>query len=167
MKSDATQDVRIPQIVHDPPAHQRHIEHRLTTSDHPVWKAMPMADGALRGSRLGATSYETDDHVVLAPREMTTYDCPAGHEIVMPFSIEAEIPPTWECHCGETALLRDGELPEAKPVKPARKHWDMLIERRSVRDLEQVLERRLAILREARGDVEVATPRRTRQRKSA
>lgn len=127
-----------------------------------------MADGALRGTRLGATSYETDDHVVLAPREMTTYDCPEGHEIIMPFSVEAEIPATWECpQCGEVALLRDGEMPEAKPTKPVRKHWDMLIERRSVRELEQVLERRLAMLRESRGDVVAAAPRRRSQRKTA
>jgi hypothetical protein len=51
----------------------------------------------------------------------------------MPFAAEADVPPRWECRvCGEPALLRDGEQPEAKPTKPARTHWDMLLERRSV-----------------------------------
>lgn len=102
---------------------------------------------ALRGTRLGARSYETDDHVDFAPRQMTHYDCPQGHVITMPFSVEAEIPPTWDCRCGETALLRDGVQPEEKPAKHVRTHWDMLLERRTIEDLEVLLEERLDLLR--------------------
>ena len=105
---------------------------------------------ALRGSRLGATSYENDDHVELAPRQVVRYDCPLGHVVTMPFSIEAEIPPSWECRCGERALLRDGVQPEAKAVKPPRTHWDMLLERRTVEDLEILLTERLDLLRSHR-----------------
>jgi hypothetical protein len=66
----------------------------------------------------------------------------------MPFSAEAEIPPEWECRaCGRTALLVDGEGPEEKAVKPARTHWDMLMERRTLEELEEVLAERLAVLR--------------------
>ncbi len=102
---------------------------------------------ALRGSRLGARSYETDDHVEFAPRQTTYYDCPNGHTIEMPFSVEAEIPPVWECRCGATAVLRDGVLPEPKPGKHVRTHWDMLLERRSLEDLEVLFEERLDLLR--------------------
>ncbi|HET8970220.1 MAG TPA: RNA polymerase-binding protein RbpA [Candidatus Nanopelagicales bacterium] len=102
---------------------------------------------ALRGSRLGATSYETDAHVELAPRQITHYDCPNGHTVVMPFSIEAEIPAVWQCRCGADALLRDGVQPEAKPGKHVRTHWDMLLERRTLEDLEVLLEERLDLLR--------------------
>ena len=35
-----------------------------------------MAERALRGSRLGAQSYETDLGVEMAPRQSVTYDCP-------------------------------------------------------------------------------------------
>ena len=38
-----------------------------------------MGNGAVRGTRLGATSYESDAGVDFASRQMTTYDCPAGH----------------------------------------------------------------------------------------
>ena len=38
--------------------------------------------------------------------------------------------------------------PEAKKGKPARTHWDMLLERRSVAELEEVLAERLAVLHE-------------------
>jgi hypothetical protein len=110
-----------------------------------------MSDGALRGTRLGATSYENDDHVELAPRQVIQYDCPSGHTTSMPFSVEAEVPALWECaKCGAEALIRDGERPEAKPVKPARTHWDMLLERRSLEDLEVLLQERLELLRDSR-----------------
>ncbi|HXF03396.1 MAG TPA: RNA polymerase-binding protein RbpA, partial [Arthrobacter sp.] len=35
---------------------------------------------------------------------------------------------------------------------PVRTHWDMLLERRSVEELEQILEDRLTKLRERRGE---------------
>ena len=108
-----------------------------------------MSDRVLRGSRLGSVSYESDRHTEFAPRSLTHYDCPAGHETAVPFAAEAEIPYTWECRvCGATALQRDGEAPEEKAVKPARTHWDMLLERRSIAELEEVLAERLAVLHE-------------------
>lgn len=93
-----------------------------------------MADGALRGTRLGALSYETDENVHLAGRQTVAYDCTCGTTIELPFSLEAEIPAVWECRCGAEALLRGGEWPEKKAVKPQRTHWDMLLERRSIRN---------------------------------
>ena len=75
----------------------------------------------------------------------------------MPFAAEADVPPTWECKvCGATALLRDGEQPEPKKTKPARTHWDMLLERRSVAELEEVLAERLAVLHDHQGKVKAA-----------
>ena len=116
-----------------------------------------MSDRVLRGTRLGAVSYESDRHTEFAPRLSATYDCPRGHVIEMPFAAEAEVPPTWECRvCGDTALLRDGEQPEPKKGKPARTHWDMLLERRTVAELEEVLAERLAVLHENQGKVKAA-----------
>ena len=111
-----------------------------------------MADGALRGTRLGSTSYETDSGVDFAPRRITVYDCPDGHVTSLPFAEEAEIPYDWECAtCGKHAVLRNGVAPERKPEKHIRTHWDMLLERRSIAELEEVLAERLAILHEMRG----------------
>ncbi len=111
-----------------------------------------MADGALRGTRLGTTSYESDDGVDFAPRRLTTYVCPHGHETKLPFAEEAEIPYDWECAtCGDPAVLRDGVEPERKPEKPVRTHWDMLLERRTIAELEEVLAERLAYVRRLRG----------------
>ena len=112
-----------------------------------------MADGALRGTRLGTTSYESDAGVDFAPRRMTTYDCPEGHATTLPFAEEAEIPYDWECAtCGLPAVLRHGVEPERKAEKPVRTHWDMLLERRTIAELEDVLAERLDILHEMRGD---------------
>ncbi|HRC17760.1 MAG TPA: RNA polymerase-binding protein RbpA [Phycicoccus elongatus] len=111
-----------------------------------------MAERSLRGSRLGALSMETDENVVPSERQITTYLCPNGHVIELPFSVEAEIPPTWECRCGASARLLNGEsVPDAKPARPPRTHWDMLLERRSIPELEELLEERLTLLRESRG----------------
>lgn len=120
-----------------------------------------MADRALRGSNLGSRSMESDENVVPSERQLTLYVCDQGHRTELPFSIEAEIPPTWECRCGLEARLVGGSDPEAvKPVKHVRTHWDMLLERRSLPELEELLEERLTLLRESRGE-------KPRRRKSA
>jgi hypothetical protein len=106
-----------------------------------------MSDRSLRGTRLGGSSMESEEGVELAPRQLAVYDCPQGHVTKLPFSVEADVPAVWECQCGAEALLRDGEAPAAKAVKPPRTHWDMLLERRSVDDLEVLLQERLAKLR--------------------
>lgn len=107
-----------------------------------------MGERVLRGSRLGTTSYETDRNTDLAPRHESVYDCPHGHAFSVPLASDAEVPATWECRaCGATAILRDGAAPEPKKAgKTPRTHWDMLLERRSIDDLEEVLAERLAEL---------------------
>ena len=111
-----------------------------------------MADRTLRGSRLGSVSYETDYGVDVAARQSAEYACPNGHTFSIPFAHDAEQPGTWECRLdGSPAELVNGPTPEHKKVKPARTHWDMLIERRSIADLEEVLAERLEVLRARRG----------------
>ncbi len=110
-----------------------------------------MAERTLRGSRLGAVSYETDRNTELAPRQEREYECARGHRFVVPFAADVDIPPLWECRVdGTVARLIDGDQPEAKKVKPARTHWDMLLERRSMPELEEVLAERLELLRAKR-----------------
>lgn len=111
-----------------------------------------MADRSLRGSRLGSFSMESEENVVPSERQITVYVCPQGHRVELPFSIEADIPATWDCRCGATARLLDGPEPQAKTGRTARTHWDMLLERRSIPELEELLAERLAILRQSRGE---------------
>jgi hypothetical protein len=49
------------------------------------------------------------------------------------------------------AFTSAADLPTPKKAKPPRSHWDMLRERRSIADLEQVLAERLALIRGERG----------------
>jgi len=115
----------------------------------------------LRGSRLGAPSYEDERGVEFAERQRISYDCPRGHRFVMVFSTEAEVPPLWDCpKCGEQGLQVQTDRPEEKAGKPARTHWDMLLERRSVDELQTLLDERLELLRAGRisGATHMAQP---------
>ena len=102
-----------------------------------------MADRVLRGSRLGSVSYETDRDHDLAPRRTAKFLCENGDIFEVPFSDEAEIPGTWIGRNGLEGKLMEGTAPEAKKVKPPRTHWDMLLERRSIEELDELLKERL------------------------
>ncbi|MFM7598195.1 MAG: RNA polymerase-binding protein RbpA, partial [Actinomycetota bacterium] len=79
------------------------------------------------------------------------YDCPRGHVTTVPFSAEAEeVPVLWECRCGAEALQRSASRPDDKPGRHVRTHWDMLLERRTIDDLEELLDERLDLLRSGR-----------------
>ncbi|MFB9376496.1 RNA polymerase-binding protein RbpA [Kineococcus gynurae] len=106
-----------------------------------------MSERNLRGSRLGSASLESESGVEPAERQQITYHCPNDHTVVVPMSLEAEVPPLWECRCGAEALRADTDAPEKKAVKPPRTHWDMLLERRTIAELETLLDERLELLR--------------------
>ena len=77
-----------------------------------------MADRVLRGSRLGAVSYETDRNHDLAPRQVARYRTENGEEFDVPFADDAEIPGNWQCRNGLEGTLIEGNLPEPKKVTP-------------------------------------------------
>ncbi len=107
-----------------------------------------MGERVLRGSRLGSVSYESDLTAELAPRADVRFDCPRGHSFTVLMAAEAELPHTWPCKvCGGVAICAAAALPEPKAAKHVRTHWDMLLERRTISDLEEVLAERLALLR--------------------
>src|ERR1700710_3094985 len=107
-----------------------------------------MAERTLRGARLGGQSFEDERGIEFAARQQVGYRCPQGHEFEITMSVEADVPavgegPRW----GEEGLSTAGILPEVKVEKPARTHWDMLLERRSEKELEDILKERLELLR--------------------
>lgn len=111
-----------------------------------------MSDRSLRGMRLGAQSMETESGVEPAPRQNVEYVCEDGEKIRVIFAADAEIPSTWTAPSGKVGVLAEGEAPDEEPEKPARTHWDMLLERRSTEELEEILQDRLKILRQRRGE---------------
>lgn len=113
-----------------------------------------MAQQTMRGMRLGTQSLESEAGVVLAERSNYTYRCPNEHETAMVFAAEAEIPQSWQCKvCGAQALLVEGNgvvVADDSDEKAARTHWEMLLERRSVEELEEILQERLEDIRARR-----------------
>ena len=105
----------------------------------------------MRGSRLGAVSYETDRNHDLAARKTARYRTKNGDEFDMPFAIDAQVPGTWQCRNGmEGTLIEGGDPAEPKKVKVPRTHWDMLRERRSIEELEELLNERLEVIKSRR-----------------
>ena len=107
-----------------------------------------MAERSLRGARLGAQSFEDERGVEMAPRQEITYVCDDGHTFKVMMADEAEVPDEWEDpKTGQRGRRADAGEAEPKFVKPVRSHWDMLLERRSVAELEELLTERLEMLR--------------------
>ncbi len=128
-----------------------------------------MGERTLRGARLGGQSFEDERGIEFAARQQVGYECPQGHEFEIPMAAEAEVPAVWECpRCGAEALSKDGTQPEAKNEKPARTHWDMLLERRSVKELEDILAERLDLLRGGEiGPAHLHRPRKSKGKQTA
>lgn len=111
-----------------------------------------MANRVMRGTRLGAVSYETDRKDNLAPRSIARYRTGNGEEFDIPFADDAEIPGTWQCRNGMQGTVISGcATAEPKKVKAPRTHWDMLLERRTIDELEELLQERLAFVKSLRG----------------
>jgi len=107
-----------------------------------------MPQRTIRGSGLGAVSSATSEGVELAPRQNIGFDCPNGHHFDVVFAEEAELPTQWECsRCGAVAVRSDGAEATPEPGKATRTHWDMLRERRSVEELDDLLAERLGEIR--------------------
>ena len=114
----------------------------------------------IRGTRLGSVSCETPDTVRGVAVQTCEYRCDRGHQMRLTFAADAQVPGTWTCTFdgSEAALSTPGVTP-AEPEtalvggpgfgrgRPGRTHWQMLRERRSIDDLEDLLTERLALLR--------------------
>ena len=59
----------------------------------------------------------------------------------------------------EGTLIEGGDLAEPKKVKVPRTPWDMLRERRSIEELEELLKERLEIIKSRRRGASLATCR--------
>lgn len=126
-----------------------------------------MAERSLRGARLGAQSFEDERGVEMAPRQEVRYVCRDGHTFGVTMAEEAEVPDEWEDpKTGQIGRRVDAGDAAPRVEKPVRSHWDMLLERRSIPELEEILTERLELLRAG----QIGPPhlhRTTRRRKSA
>ncbi|NLB46886.1 MAG: RNA polymerase-binding protein RbpA [Microbacteriaceae bacterium] len=116
-----------------------------------------MAERTLRGARIGATSLQGEHGIEFAPRKRVEYLTDRGTRFTVMFEAEAEAPPEWfDPRSGELGFLDDDAGRAARvefeeKEQQQRTHWDMLLERRSREELEELLEERLQLLRARRG----------------
>ncbi len=119
-----------------------------------------MADRTLRGMRLGSQSMQSEEGVEFAERQRAQYRTVDGEVFDVIFAADAELPDLWESPRSgkEGVLLTPDGTPveiDAGEAKPARTHWDMLLERRTRDELEELLQERLELLRARRGGGEL------------
>jgi PHD/YefM family antitoxin component YafN of YafNO toxin-antitoxin module len=122
----------------------------------PRLRAVPeLADGAV-------VMRDTLDVKIVTRR--VAYDCPVGHVVAVPLFVGADVPEVWECPIHRLAadivdrvgLEAAGVVITAQDggsVKAASKtHWEHVLERRTIQELEAILEERLEVLRARRGE---------------
>jgi len=119
-----------------------------------------MADRSLRGMRLGTQSLQSEEGVEFSPRKKSIYKATDGSTFEVMFAADAEVPQQWhDAKTGQEGTLLDeeGELVELDEVdvKTPRSHWDMLLERRTRPELEELLQERLDFLRARRGQQKI------------
>ncbi len=118
---------------------------------------------ALRGYGMSVRSFESEENVVGVSTHPEVYHCPAGHVLTLNFAADAdEVPDTWDCpKCGRTAhrdetaarraSLTEGDLsvptPSPRTMVASKTSWDMLLERRTIAELEALLDERRAHFR--------------------
>ena len=86
----------------------------------------------------------------LAQRTEQEYLCPTGHTFTIVFAAGVTIPSQWDCpRCGRFAWTEDQPEITEEPTDRTRGHWDMLLERRTIEELDQMLEDRILSLRAA------------------
>lgn len=119
-----------------------------------------MADRSLRGMRLGHQSMQSEEGVEFASRKVSIYQDAAGGTFEVTFAADADIPEVWSNpRSGQEGVLLDAKgkrvVSEETEQKAARTHWDMLLERRSREELEELLQERLTVLRSRRGQQKI------------
>ncbi len=120
-----------------------------------------MSESTMRGMRLGAQSLENEVGVNFVERQNFSYRCGNGHTTELVFAADAEVPEMWQCRqCSEeAALVKDGKFVELEVThdRPGRSHWEMLLERRTKEELEEILQERIDYIkaRRATGKAEI------------
>lgn len=113
-----------------------------------------MTQQAVRGTSLGSYSLESDRDVEYFERKFSKFVCPAGHNFEIPFALDAELPNTWDCRMCSSPALRIVDGRKLEPLESAantqRTHFEMLLERRTREELEELLAERLTEMRERR-----------------
>ena len=117
-----------------------------------------MSEKRLRGTRLGAISFETEEGVDFVATQIVTFRTEDGDEFQVTFMDGIDLPFEWTSpHTGKTGRRLDakgkpvqGVDPNAPtPPAPTVTHWEQLLKRRTIEELEVILAERRAEMRAA------------------
>jgi hypothetical protein len=115
-----------------------------------------MAAGAIRGSRIGAGPMGEAERGEAAPRQSVTYFCSNDHVTELQFSVEAEVPESWDCpRCGMPASVDEQNRPTAPKIEPYKTHLAYVKERRSESEAAEILTEAIETLRSKRKSGEI------------
>lgn len=115
-----------------------------------------MAAGAIRGSRIGSGPMGEAERGEAAPRQIVSYFCANEHDTSLAFSIEAEVPESWDCpRCGLPASPDSDNRPTAPKTEPYKTHLAYVKERRSEAEAQVILSEALESLRSKRKSGEI------------
>jgi hypothetical protein len=128
-----------------------------------------MSNKQLRGSRLGSISTETEEGVEFVDRQNVTFRTADGEEFVVTFMAGVELPYDWRSPRSSNIGRRldakgkpiQGDDPNAPaPIAPTVTHWEQLMKRRTIEELEVILQDRIIAMRES-GQLELGSLRKS------
>ena len=117
-----------------------------------------MSEKRLRGTRLGATSLESEEGVEFVATQTITFRTDDGEEFQVRFMEGVDLPYNWNSpHTAKSGRRLDAK---GNPVQgidpnvpsapnPTVTHWDQLMKRRTIDELEEILAERRAAMRAA------------------
>ena len=117
-----------------------------------------MSDKRLLGTRLGSVSMETEEGVDFVATQSVTFRTDDGEEFQVTFMEGVDLPFDWNSpHTGKTGRRLDakgkpveGVDPNAPtPPAPTVTHWEQLLKRRTIEELEVILAERREEMRAA------------------
>lgn len=127
-----------------------------------------MSEKRLRGSRLGSISLESEEGVEFIDTQDVIFRTEDGEEFTVRFAADAELPYDWASphtsRIGRRLAANgkpiDGVDPNAPlPPAPTVTHWEQLLKRRTIPELELILQARIDEMR-ASGELDVVNQRR-------
>lgn len=126
-----------------------------------------MSEKRLRGTRLGSISLETEEGVDFVATQLVTFRTEDGEEFSVRFMEGVDLPYDWVSpRSGNTGRRLDrsgkpivGVDPNAPvPPPPTVTHWEQLLKRRTIPELEEILANRIEEMR-ASGQLNVSERR--------
>lgn len=112
-----------------------------------------MTNKQLRGTRLGSISHESEEGVDFVETQTVTFRTEDGEEFTVNFMIGVDLPYDWKSprtskigrRVDAKGKLIAGDDPNApSPLPPTVTHWEQLMKRRTIEELEVILADRIA-----------------------